>query len=310
VSVGSLDLVTRGQRWLLGAVGCLIVVVSLAWIAAAAGSDGGRDLATGVDARASSDRDGDDKTASTDTTLPLVPVTGGAPLPPTSTTPPSVPLPTPEQIAAAVPTTTPQTAPPGAPAGGSIPPPLTGEGALLVRPASDTVRPIDKAKGCNSAVDPGWRIVDCGALRRDDAILVWTVQSNGSALRATVLRERTAGEWLTVLMASDDAGTRWSKIGVRGEDVSGDGRPDLVFGFRSRADDRALAVDVVDGPGTVGLHRLLPRGAVRVEKGALHGWAALADGSYEHTTWKWLADAWRVAAAERVRADAVPPSMV
>ena len=298
---------TRGQRWLLGAVGCLIVVVSLAWIAAASGSDGERELAADSSSRAS-EGDEDGSSASTDTTLPLVPVTGGAPLPPTSTTPPSVPLPTPEQIAAATPTTVASAAAPtSAPSG---PPALTAEGALLVRPAADSVRAIDKARGCNSAVDAGWKIVECGALRRDDAVLIWTVQAKGKGLRATVLRERTAGEWLTVLVASDESGARWAKIGVRGEDVSGDGRPDLVFGFRSRAADRALGVDVVDGPGTVGMHRGLAQGSVRVEKGALHGWTALADGSYEHETYKWLANAWRIAATERVRADAVPPSMV
>lgn len=295
---------TRGQRWLLGAVGCLIVVVSLAWVAAASGSDGRREVEADGSSRASGDDDGP---VSTDTTLPLVPVTGGAPLPTTSTTPPSVPLPTPEQVAAATPTTV---ASASAPAPGAGSPALTAEGALLVRPSTDSVRPIDKARGCNSAVDAGWKIVDCGALRRDDAVLVWTVQAKGKGLRATVLRERTAGEWLTVLVASDDAGSRWSKIGVRGADVSGDGRPDLVFGFHTRAADRALAVDVVDGPGTVGLHRLLPHGSVRVENGALHGWSALADGSYEHATYKWLANGWRVAATDRAKADAVPPSMV
>lgn len=223
-----------------------------------------------------------------------------------------MPLPTPEQVAAAVPAAVASAAAPGSPIApaSTVPPALSAEGALLVRPASDAVRSLDKARGCNSAVDPGWRIVDCGAVRRDDAVLVWTVQAKGKGLRATVLRERTAGEWLTVLAASDDTGTRWSKIGVRGDDVSGDGRTDLVFGFHTRTADRALGVDVVDGPGTVGLHRLLPQGSVRVEKGALHGWGALADGSYEHTTWKWIADGWRVAATERVRADAVPPSMV
>jgi hypothetical protein len=292
--------VTRGQRRVLGAVGCLIVVVSLAWVAAAAGSDG-EQRERGL-ARAGGD---DAASTTTETTLPLIPVTSGQPLPPTSTTPPSVPLPTPEQVAAATPTTIASASAP-APAGAG----LSGEGALLVRPATDSVRAVDKAKGCNSANDPGWRIVECGALKRDDVVLLWVVQSRGKGLRALVLREQTAGQWTTVLAANDDDGTRWSKIGVRGADVSGDGRPDLVFGFRTRAADNALAVDVVDGPGTVGLHLLLPGGSARAEVGALHGWAMLADGSYEHTTYKRLANAWRVAATERVGRDRVPPSMV
>ena len=296
---------TRGQRWLLGAVGCLIVVVSLAWVAAAAGSDGDEPSRSRASANGESET-----TERTDTTLPLVPVTSGAPLPPTSTTPPSVPLPTPEQVAAAIPSTS---APPGSTstaAAPAPPPALTAEGALLTRPSTDQVRPVDKARGCHSANDPGWRIVECGALRRGDGVQLWVVQSRNKGLRVLVLRERTAGQWVTVLSAADDDGTRWSRVGVRGGDVSGDGQPDLVFGFHLRSGDKALALDVVDNIGVVGLHRLLPGGSARLEPGALHGFAALADGSYEHTTYKWLANAWRVAATERMAREAVPPSMV
>ena len=292
---------TRGQRRLLAAVGCLIAVVSLAWVAAAAGSDDGDRRGE----RAGGARPDDDVTEATGTTLPLVPVTGGAPLPPTSTTPPSVPMPTPEQVAAAVPPTTPGSG--QAPATDGV---LTAEGAVLARPPVDQTRAIDKAKGCNSANDPGWRIVECGALRRQDAVLLWVVQGRGNGLRVMVLRERTAGQWAPVLVAVDDAGTRWERVGVRGEDVSGDGQPDLVFGFHLRGARRDLAVDVVDGPGVVGLHRSLPGGSVRVEKSALHGWAALADGSYDHQTYRWIGGSWRIAASDRVARTAVPPSMV
>ena len=234
-----------------------------------------------------------------------MPVTAGEALPATTTTPPSVPLPSEQQIAAAVPTTTPP-----ASAGPPPPPALTTEGAILTRPSTDTTRPIDKAKGCNSAVDPGWKVVECGALKRDDVVLLWVVESKGSGLRALILRERTAGQWAPVLTASDDNGTRWSRIGVRGEDVSGDGRADLVFGFHSRAADKALLVDVVDGPGVVTVHRGVAGGSARVAKGELHTGAALADGSFEHETIKVIAGAWRLAASERVAREAVPPSMI
>ena len=291
---------TRAQRRLIAGVASLIAVVSVAWIAAAAGSDGEPGPVARVMGRT------DDRTSeTTDTTLPLIPVTSGRPLATTSSVPPSVPLPSAEQVAAAAPTT-------AAPASGGPPPPpaLTADGAILTRPADATTRPVDKAKGCNSANDAGWRIVECGALKRDDGVLLWVVQSRGAGLRALVLREQTAGNWLPVLAAADDAGTRWSKIGVRGGDVSGDGRADLVFGFHAKSADRALAVDVVDGPGVVTLHRLVPRGTVRLAPGELHEWAALGDGSFEHSTIKVLAGAWRIASSERVAAAAVPPSMV
>ena len=212
-------------------------------------------------------------------------------------------MPTPDQLAAAVPTTEPTPAAPPSAA-------LTAEGALLARPASESTRKVDKAKGCNSAVDPGWRVVECGALRRDDGVLLWVSESRGKGLRMLVLRERTAGEWVTVLAASDDDGSRWAKIGVRGEDVSGDGRPDLVVGFHLRDAAATLAVDVVDRPTAVGLHRLLPGGSARTGKGELVTWARLGDGSFEQATLKVVGTAWRVATSTRVGRDAVQPSMV
>jgi hypothetical protein len=288
------------QRRLLAGVGCLIAIASVAWIAAAAGSEG--DPAPVERVMGSSTVR---TTETTDTTLPLVPVTSGVPLPPTSAVPSSVPLPSADQVAAAVPTTT---APESA--GPKPPPALTADGAVLAKPATPSTRPVDKARGCHSAVDAGWRIVECGALRRDDGVLLWLTESRGKGLRALVLREQTAGNWAPMLVAFDDDGSRWSKIGVRGEDVSGDGKSDLVFGFHLRAPAGSLAVDVVDGPGVVTLHRLAAGGSVRVAKGELHEWAALADGSYEHATIKVLAGAWRVAATERVGKEAVPASMV
>lgn len=253
-------------------------------------------------------------TSSTETTYALVPVTGGAALPTTTAAlPPKPPPPAPD------PDATGGTVPPPKPLPTTtttpLPPALSADGAILRKPANadQATRPVDKAKGCNSAADPGWKIVECGALKRDDITLLWVVESKGKGLRALVLRERTAGQWATILSANDDDGSRYSRIGVRGEDVSGDGRAELVFGFHLRTPDKALGVDVVDAPGAVSLHRDLAGPSTSVRAGAdpaLHTWASQADGTAIHQVIKVSAAAWRVVSTETVPRSAVPPSMV
>lgn len=283
---------------MLGALGILIVVVAVALVVARPGA---RSTAA-VDAGA-----GTTRTESTDTTLALVPVTGGTALPAT-TVATTVPELSDEQIAAARPPAEGPVDATGAPLTPEAR--LSGEGAILVRPAVDEVRAIDRAKGCRSANDPGWAIVDCGALKRDDGVLLWVVEKRGSGLRALVLRERTAGQWATVLRAADDDGKRWSSIGVRGADVSGDGRPDLVMGFHGRDQASTLGVDVVDGPGSVGLHLGLPGGVARTADGGLEVWARLADGSYDTSVYRVIGGEWRLASSGRTPAGGAPRSSV
>lgn len=251
--------------------------------------------------------DGDPPT--TDTTLPLVPVTGGAPMPTTPPVASTVPGLTAAQIEAA--------RPPGEPAATSATgeplrnePVLTGADAILVRPTSEDVRPVDKARGCRSANDKGWSVVDCGAVKRADGVLLWVVESKGRGLRMLLLREQTAGRWITILRAADDDGTRWKKIGVRAEDVSGDGAPDLVVGFHGRDAASTLGLDVVDGPTGVGLHVGLAAGGATAERGSLTGWARLADGSYDTSVFRVIGGNWRLASSGRLPAGQAPRSMV
>lgn len=322
---------TRFQRLVLGTVGGLIALAFVAWaIVAATGGAGGRaeieQLTAGPgpeDERSTgaTDDGGDDgdEPDTTDTTYALVPVTGGPPLPTTTAKPPPKPPPPPPEVAAGAGAT--NSAPSqttNATTGGPPPPPALGaDGAILAKPPppdADRTRTVDKAKGCHSAVDAGWKVVQCGALKRSDVVLLWVVEQHPKTkgLRALVLRERTAGQWVTVLRAHDDDNKSFSSIGVRGEDVSGDGQPDLVFGFHRRTGDKAVGVDVVDGPGTVTLHRDLPgpTTSVHANKGQLDTWASQTDGTALHQTIKVMGGAWRVAASEPVPRSSVPPSMV
>ena len=67
-------------------------------------------------------------------------------------------------------------------------------------------------------------------------------------------------------------------------DVTGDGQPELLFGFRS---DSSLMVDIVeirDGNAGVVLHLDLPAGRVSAGDGQIDVWQKNDAGSFEHWT--------------------------
>ena len=240
----------------------------------------------------------------TSTTVALVPVTTGVPVPDATEAPPVTEAPSATPAA-------PRAASGGQPAAddGTV---VTAEGATITRSPSKAVRTVDKAKGCNSAGGEGWTIENCGALRTSGTVLLWVVETKGKASRALVLKEQTAGRWAVVLSAADVDGTAFDTIGVRGQDVTGDGQPELVFGFHRKDAARTLSVDVVDASPAVILHRDLPRGSVRLSSGEITTWAAsgAGDGTYDQVSIRYTGSAWRAAAAQRVSRAAVPASMV
>lgn len=298
------DVLAGRRAWAAGALAALIVLLGAA--VAVGGEDGGP--AGGGDGAPSSKQESASSDAettstaaepppSTETTYALLPVTSGVPIP---TVPTTAPAPPPTAAPAPVPTAGVVTA---------GPPVLGPQGALLAAPGTPAPRTIDKAKGCNSAVDPGWRVVQCGALRTKGMVLLWVVEARDKGLRALVVREVTPGQWAVVLSAADDDGSAWSSVGVRAEDVSGDGQPDLAFGFHRRTADKVLAVDVVEAPGTVVLHQEVPGGVAQLAKGELALWRVLPDRA-EHLVVRFDGTAWRLVSTTPVEKASVPPSML
>jgi hypothetical protein len=165
------------------------------------------------------------------------------------------------------------------------------------------VRSVDKATGCTSATADGWKQTGCGALRTSGTVLLWVVETKGKASRALVLKEQTEGRWAVVLSAADVDGTAFSKIGVRGEDVSGDGQPELVFGFHRKDGASTLSMDVVDATPAVVAHRDLAKGEITT-------WAATADGAADEVHIRYASGAYRAGAAQKVARSAVPASMI
>ncbi len=242
------------------------------------------------------------------TTLALRPVTTGVPVPNAVEAPPPTLPPSATPAAPRAGTATPASgAAPAAGTGTAV----TGAGAVLTRSTSGATRKVDKAEGCNSARADGWEIEECGALRTSGTVLLWLVETKGKGSRALVLKEQTAGTWLVVLSAADVDGRAFARIGVRGEDVSGDGQPELVFGFHRNDAAKTLAVDVVDASPVVVVHRDLAGGAVRLSKGEITTWSmAESEGGYDQITIRNVDGTWRAGVAQRVARSAVPASSV
>jgi hypothetical protein len=293
------------QRRALAVVGGVVAVLAVVGLLVRGGGGGDERLSVEGATEEASTTTAPTEVDPTETTLPLLPVTTGVPVPNATEAPP--PTRPPSATPAAPGSAQSGGVVAGAPAGTSV---VDGKGAVLTRPANvAATRPVDKAKGCQSANDAGWKIEDCGALRSSGTVLLWVVEHKGPATRVLVLKEQTAGQWSTVLSAVDDTGTAWTKVGVRGEDISGDGQPELVFGFHERAADKALAVDLVDAAAAVVVHRDLVNGVVQAAKGTLTTWSAAGDG-YDQVSVRFIGGSWRASAPERVDRTAAPASSV
>lgn len=236
-----------------------------------------------------------DATTSSTATTPVEDTTTTVDLP-TSTTAPATTAP---------PTTTTTTTQPPRPV-------VDGRGAVLVAPATATRRQLSDSR-CETLAADGWG-VECGLFRgKGNVELAWLVESRAvaekegvTARRAYVFRRISSGRWASVLEAADEDGTRFADVNARVVDVSGDGAMEAVFGFH-RPD--LLAVDVVEGPGAVVVHRDARRGSVRVSTGQLDVWEA-AGSQFDHLTIRFSDNAWRIMANVKESSGQVPPSQL
>lgn len=227
-----------------GAVAVLLVVVVLLVVL---GGDDGERVAAGSTTTSSSSTS---TSSTTETTVELTPVTTAPPTtaPPTTAAPP------------------PTTAAPQPVVGGS--------GAILTKPAASEVRTSSGACESLATPGPGWTVT-CGAVTaKGGSELVWLLErrSSGDGTRTYVLRRTGPASWTVVLSALDPGGTRFSDVKVAVADVSGDGAQEIGFGFHVSGSGQILAVDLVEGPGVVAVHRDLPKGSARISSGQLNTW--------------------------------------
>ena len=159
---------------------------------------------------------------------------------PASPSPTAAPSPTP--VVSTLPPAVATPSPGGAPAIGT-------DGRELAEAARDVVAAPANA-ACSSLVTAGV-LGECGEVPVASNRVVWVVESRPTAnpTRAFTVRIFTyvteESGWVEWLRAEDPNGERWQEVNVVARDLTLDGVPELVVGFRGQGDARTLSVDVV-----------------------------------------------------------------
>ena len=154
---------------------------------------------------------------------------------------------------------------------------------------------------CQIWVDPGWTLGDCA---------LTTIQPTNPPTTGTIawVTEHKAGStgeqwgvflmltnpdeayWHTKLASIDTMGGLYGHITVKAFDVTGDGNPELIVGFRINGPGNALAYDVVQLSATHSLtlaaHNDLRNGQAKLEGGGITEYDAAASGfTQSHVTY-------------------------
>jgi hypothetical protein len=222
-----------------------------------------------------------------------------------------------------------------APTGDGVEQPTTPAAPAAITPAGQILRarggavtPGVETLACNSLVSPGVP-GQCGEVLVGTERVVWIVESRpdpegGTAFAARILTYSAEdGGWLERLQADDPQGERWSNVTVLPTDLTGDGVPELVAGFRRLGERGILEYDIVgyrqDGRPEVFAHPdPAGRGSVLVQGGVIEEYAGqYAEGdqdccpsSFEHRTVVFDSGFFRVDATEIVSAGSVPASQL
>jgi hypothetical protein len=206
-------------------------------------------------------------------------------------------------------------------------PAITNQGQVLL----EGDRPVVAAPAgspCMSLVSAG-TIGQCGEVPVAGGRVVWVVESSATTTGATALRVRVftyvpdAGGWVEWLQAADPSGERWSDANVLPADLTGDGVPELVVGFRGSDEFLTLEYDIVgygqDGLPTVLAHPDPPlRGALVVSAGEMQEYGAqypndepaCCPPAFLRRTIAYEDGFFRVVAADTVTPNVVPASQL
>ncbi|HUR18075.1 MAG TPA: hypothetical protein VMZ51_03945 [Acidimicrobiales bacterium] len=198
---------------------------------------------------------------------------------------------------------------------GRLGPSLDGSGAVLQPVGVAASRQLAAGSSCHGLADQNASEVHCEQFRARGGDLIWLTQSTregvlGSAQGRSVYVFQRAGSdsWRIALEKVDSSGSQFKSVNVRVADVSGDGSQDAVFGFRS-ASSGLLALDVVEGPGSVNAHRDASNGSVRISTGQIDVWAG-SGASTSHEVIRVVDGVYRVVSSEPVSSGDVPPSQL
>lgn len=206
-------------------------------------------------------------------------------------------------------------------------PAITTQGQVL-REGDRPVVNITASAPCQSLVTPGL-LGECGEVPVGGTRVVWVVERSTTADGSAAFSARLftfvpdAGGWVEWLEASDPAGERWSDVNVLPADLTGDGVPELLVGFRGLDERLTLEYDVV-GYGQNGLPEVLAhpnaaaRGAVVIAGGQIEEYdaqypndePACCPPSFLRRTIAFEEGFFRVTSSEAVLPNAVPASQL
>jgi hypothetical protein len=142
------------------------------------------------------------------------------------------------------------TAPASAAVTGTV---ITPTGAILQPPPSQPFGVVSAPPDtdCSVFIDPG-ATGECGLEHMAGGTVAWSVEHqpvSGSCCEAFTVRVWTFsqgnGTWLEQLGAEDPGATQWSGVTLKPVDLTGDGSPELVVGFRFQGSGSILGTDVV-----------------------------------------------------------------
>jgi hypothetical protein len=206
-------------------------------------------------------------------------------------------------------------------------PAITTEGQVLVEGDRPIVT-VAATAPCESLVAPGL-LGECGEVPVAETRVVWVVQRETTTDGSSAFTARVftfvpdAGGWVEWLQASDPAGDLWSDVNVLPADLTGDGVPELLFGFRQVDEPLTLEYDIVgydqNGiPQVVAHPNDAARGSVVVAGGEIleyaaqypNGEPACCPPSFLRRTIAFEQGFFRVIATETVLPNAVPASQL
>jgi hypothetical protein len=153
---------------------------------------------------------------------------------------------------------------------------LTTDGALLTSSSGRFL--WDESVGCDSIAQTG-STSGCDRLAVGGVNIAWVLEGGGGA---TILQSDPGvdvdGTW-NVQLSTTTSPTRKPLVA----DVTGDGEPELLFGYRNGEDLSVDIVEIREGSAGVALHLELPGGRLSAGDGSIEVWQR-GDTGFEHWT--------------------------
>lgn len=204
-------------------------------------------------------------------------------------------------------------------------PAISSDGAVL-QEGDRTVVAAPSDAACVALITAG-TLGDCGEAAVAGRRVVWVVEQATTPAGAAAFSVGIytyvpdEGGWVRWLEASDPAGERWADVNALVSDLTGDGVPELLVGFRSLDESDALEYDLVGYdesavPEVLAHPDPAPKGSVVVSAGTVQEYSAqypnnepvCCPATFLRRTIAFQDGFFRVVGSETVPTTAIPPS--